>query len=40
MGERLQKFLARSGVASRRRAEQLIAEGRISVNGRPVTELG
>jgi len=40
VGERLQKFLARSGVASRRRAEQLIAEGRIAVNGRPVTELG
>ncbi len=40
MGERLQKFLARSGVASRRRAEQLIAEGRVAVNGKPVTELG
>jgi len=33
MKERLHKFLARSGVASRRAAERLIAEGRISVNG-------
>jgi len=40
VGERLQKFLARSGVASRRHAERLIAEGRIAVNDRPVTQLG
>lgn len=33
-GERLQKILARAGVASRRGAEQLIADGRVSVNGR------
>jgi pseudouridine synthase len=33
MKERLHKFLARSGVASRRAAERLIAEGRISING-------
>jgi 23S rRNA pseudouridine2605 synthase len=33
-GERLQKLLARAGVASRRGAEQLIADGRVSVNGR------
>jgi 23S rRNA pseudouridine2605 synthase len=32
-GERLQKILARAGVASRRGAEQLIADGRVSVNG-------
>lgn len=31
---RLQKFLAESGVASRRKSEQLIAEGRVKVNGR------
>ncbi len=31
--ERLQKLLARSGVASRRKAEELIREGRVSVNG-------
>ncbi len=40
MEERLQKFLAEAGVASRRKAEQLIAEGKVKVNGRIVTELG
>lgn len=40
MQERLQKVLARAGVASRRRAEQLIAEGRVQVNDRKVTEMG
>ncbi len=40
MEERLQKVLARAGVASRRRAEELIKSGRISVNGRVVTEMG
>jgi 23S rRNA pseudouridine2605 synthase len=38
--ERLQKILARAGVASRRAAEQLIASGRVRVNSRIVTELG
>jgi pseudouridine synthase len=38
--ERLQKVLARAGVASRREAERLISEGRVSVNGRTVTEFG
>lgn len=38
--ERLQKLLARAGVASRRKAEQLIVAGRVSVDGRVVTELG
>lgn len=38
--ERLQKFLAQAGVASRRAAEQLIVDGRVRVNGRIVTELG
>ncbi len=38
--ERLQKILARAGVASRRKAEQLILEGRVTVNGGVVTELG
>jgi 23S rRNA pseudouridine2605 synthase len=37
---RLQKLLAKAGVASRRGAERLIAEGRVSVNGVPVTEPG
>lgn len=38
--ERLQKFLARAGVASRRAAEGLITQGRVTVNGTQVTELG
>lgn len=38
--ERLQKVLAQSGVASRRKAEEMILEGRISVNGKIVRELG
>jgi 23S rRNA pseudouridine2605 synthase len=38
--ERLQKILAHSGVASRRKAEELISAGRVSVNGKTVTELG
>jgi 23S rRNA pseudouridine2605 synthase len=38
--ERLQKFLSRTGVASRRQAEGLILEGKVKVNGRVVTELG
>lgn len=37
---RLQKYLAQCGVASRRAAEQMIREGRIRVNGEPVTEMG
>lgn len=39
-GERLQKFLAGAGVASRRRAEALIAEGRVQVNGQVVRQAG
>src|ERR1700734_4529800 len=38
--ERLQKLLAHAGIASRRRAEQLIVEGRVTVNGAVITELG
>lgn len=38
--ERLQKFLARAGVASRRAAETLIMEGRVTVNGAVVRTLG
>lgn len=40
MEERLQKVLARAGVASRRKAEEFITEGRVEVNGKRVTELG
>lgn len=38
--ERLQKILSQAGVTSRRKAEQLIVEGRVSVNGKTITELG
>lgn len=37
---RLQKILADAGVASRRASEELIAEGRVSVNGQQIRELG
>jgi 23S rRNA pseudouridine2605 synthase len=38
--ERLQKILSQAGIASRRAAEKLIAEGRVSVNGKTVLEMG
>ncbi|MFC0271541.1 23S rRNA pseudouridine(2605) synthase RluB [Metabacillus herbersteinensis] len=38
--ERLQKVIAHAGVASRRKAEQLIVEGKVKVNGKVVKELG
>ena len=37
---RLQKFLALSGVASRRASEKLIAEGHVAVNGQVITDMG
>ena len=40
MEERLQKYLANNGIASRRKCEELILEGKIKVNGNVVTELG
>ena len=40
MQERLQKIIAAAGVASRRKAEELIVQGRVTVNARAVTELG
>ena len=40
MQERLQKILSRAGVASRRKAEELITQGLVFVNGERVTELG
>jgi len=38
--ERLQKILSHSGIASRRHAERMIVEGRVTVNGAVITELG
>ncbi|HCP15413.1 MAG TPA: pseudouridine synthase, partial [Peptococcaceae bacterium] len=38
--ERLQKYLARCGVASRRHAEQMILDGLVQVNGVTVREMG
>ena len=38
--ERLQKYLANAGIASRRKCEELILQGKIEVNGKVVTELG
>jgi 23S rRNA pseudouridine2605 synthase len=40
MRERLQKIIARAGIASRRKAEVLISEGAVTVNGQVVRELG
>ena len=38
--ERLQKILSQAGIASRRASEKLMLEGRVSVNGATITELG
>src|SRR5579872_7530001 len=38
--ERLQKILSQAGVASRRQSEKIMLEGRVTVNGTVVTELG
>ena len=38
--ERLQKVIASAGIASRRKAEELIKEGKVKVNGNIITELG
>ena len=40
MEERLQKYISRSGLASRREAEQLISAGKVQVNGQTVSEMG
>ena len=40
MEERLQKYIARCGVASRRKSEELILAGKIKVNGIIINELG
>jgi 23S rRNA pseudouridine2605 synthase len=38
--ERLQKVIAQAGIASRRKSEELIKEGKVKVNGKVITELG
>ena len=38
--QRLQKIIAAAGISSRRKAEELITQGRVSVNGQIITELG
>lgn len=40
MEERLQKYLAEAGIASRRKCEEYIAEGRVKVNNETTTQLG
>jgi len=40
MKERLQKIIAEAGITSRRKAEQIILEGRVTVNGEAVSKLG
>ena len=40
MQERLQKVLARAGIASRRKAEELIRQGKVRVDGKVVSEMG
>ena len=40
MEERLQKYLAECGIASRRKCEEYITQGKVQVNGRTITELG
>ena len=39
MKERLQKYMAKCGVASRRKSEEIISQGRVSVNGKTVNEI-
>ena len=40
MEERLQKYMARCGIASRRKCEEIILDGKIKVNGIVITEVG
>ena len=39
-GIRLNKYIASSGLCSRRKADELIEQGKVAVNGKTVTELG
>lgn len=38
--ERLQKVIAQTGYCSRRKAEELISDGRVQVNGKTISEMG
>lgn len=40
MKERLQKLISQAGITSRRKAEKLIVDGKVTVNGKKITELG
>ena len=40
MQERLQKLIAQAGITSRRKAEKLIVDGKVTVNGETITTLG
>ncbi|WLE96618.1 MAG: pseudouridine synthase [Candidatus Electrothrix communis] len=40
MAERIQKIIAHAGICSRRKAEEYIAEGRVKVDGKPITQPG
>jgi len=40
MQERLQKIIATAGITSRRKAEELITQGRVTVNGQMIVQLG
>ncbi len=40
MSERVQKIIAKAGICSRRKAEELIVQGRVKVNGKTINELG
>ncbi len=40
MQERLQKILANAGICSRRKAEEYILKGRVTIDGKTVTEMG
>ena len=38
--ERLQKYISECGIASRRKSEELIKNGKVTVNGKKITEMG
>ena len=40
MKERIQKIIAQAGIASRRAAEKMVLDGRVTINGVRITEMG